>query len=180
MIDTDEGYGWSIEGERFWVSSSSPGKTKVSFYGVYIYNQATTRIFPYEKAEKINTIDVLKKLRVEFPDKKMTVLKDTAPHIVWDGAPYHRAKLVREAASALDIGLQPLPAYSPDFMPVEHLWQWLRSDLTYHICYDSQHELIDAVNNFQNQINTDPISVSDRLWVKKHLEPEEEKLRFSK
>lgn len=35
-LDTDEGYGWSIEGERFWVSSSSPGLAKVSFYGVYL------------------------------------------------------------------------------------------------------------------------------------------------
>ena len=121
-LDTDEGYGWSIEGERFWVSSSSPGRRKVSFYGVYIYNQATTRIFAYEKAEKINTIDVLKKLRAEFPDQKITV--------VWDGAPYHRAELVKEIASVLDIHLQPLPGYSPDFMPVEHLWQWLREDVT--------------------------------------------------
>ncbi len=79
-LDTDEGYGWSIEGQRFWVSSSSPGRKKVSFYGVYIYNQAQTRIFPYEKAEKINTIDVLKQLQAEFPDQKIT--------IVWDGAPY--------------------------------------------------------------------------------------------
>jgi hypothetical protein len=29
-LDTDEGYGWSICGERFWVSSSSPGLAKVS------------------------------------------------------------------------------------------------------------------------------------------------------
>ena len=64
-LDADEGYGWSIEGERFWVSSSSPGRRKVSFYGIYIYNQATTRIFPYDKAEKINTIDVLQKLRAQ-------------------------------------------------------------------------------------------------------------------
>ena len=171
-LDTDEGYGWSIEGERFWVSSSSPGRKKVSFYGVYIYNQATTRIFHYDKAEKMNTIDVLKKLRIEFPDLKMTV--------VWDGAPYHRAKLVQKAASALDINLQALPGYSPDFMPVEHLWQWLREDITYHICYDQEQELIDAVTNFQHQINTNPVAVSDRLWVKKHLEFKEEKLRFSK
>ena len=171
-LDTDEGYGWSIEGERFWISSSSPGRKKVSFYGVYIYNQATTRIFPYEKAEKLNTIDVLKKLRAEFPESNITV--------VWDGAPYHRAALVKEAASVMDIHLEPLPGYSPDFMPVEHLWQWLREDLTYHTCYESQQELIDVVADFQHQINTTPVALSDRLWVKKHLEPEEEKLRFSK
>ena len=71
-------------------------------------------------------------------------------------------------------------ALRPDFMPVEHLWQWLREDLTYHICYEREQDLIDAVTDFQHQINTDPLSISDRLWVKKHLEPEEEKLRFSK
>jgi transposase len=171
-LDTDEGYGWSIRGERFWVSSSSPGRKKVSFYGAYIYNQAQTRIFPYDKAEKINTIDVLKKLRVEFPEQQMTV--------IWDGAPYHRAKLVQNAASEMDIHLQPLPGYSPDFMPVEHLWQWLREDITYHVCYDQEQELISAVADFQHEINTTPIALSDRLWVKQHLNPEEEKLRFSK
>jgi transposase len=149
-LDTDEGYGWSIKGERFWISSSSPGRKKVSFYGVYIYNQGITRIFPYELAEKMNTIDVLKKLRAEFPEQKIT--------IVWDGAPYHRAKLVKQAASSLDINLEPLPGYSPDFMPVEHLCQWLREDLTYHICYDSHQDLIDAVTDFQHQINADPLS----------------------
>ncbi len=65
-------------------------------------------------------------------------------------------------------------------MPVEHLWQWLREDLTYHICYESKQDLIDAVIDFQHRINFQPLVVSDRLWVKKHLEPEEEKLRFSK
>ena len=61
-------------------------------------------------------------------------------------------------------------------------------DITYHTCYESQQELIDAVADFQHQINHTPLAVSaprsgslrDRLWVKKHLDPEEEKLRFSK
>ena len=37
------------------------------------------------------------------------------------GASYHRAGIVREAATALQIDLVPLPGYSPDFMPVEAL-----------------------------------------------------------
>ncbi len=74
-------------------------------------------------------------------------------------------------------------------MPVEHLWQWLREDVTYHTCYDSPQELIQQVSNFQKRINYLPFVISDclrqcaernRLWVKQHLEPEEEKLRFSK
>jgi len=99
--------------------------------------------------------------------------------MVWDGAPYHRAATVTLAAKTLEIGLQRLPAYSPDFMPVEHLWQWLREDVTYHICYQSQQDLISAVALFQERINLDPNAIADRLWVKSHLEPDEEKLRVS-
>jgi hypothetical protein len=78
-LDTDEGYGWSIYGERFWVSSSSPGRAKVSFYGVYLYNLGQVRIFSYDKADQFNTIDVLKRLRVEFPDMVIKLIWTELP-----------------------------------------------------------------------------------------------------
>jgi hypothetical protein len=65
-------------------------------------------------------------------------------------------------------------------MPVEHLWQWMREDVTYHTCYDSREELIAQLERFQQEINATPYVVADRLWVKNHLDPEEEKLRVSK
>lgn len=170
-LDTDEGYGWSIRGERFWVSSSSPGLKKVSFYGLYLYDLAQVRIFPYEVANQQTAVDVLERLRAEFPGLPIK--------LVWDGAPYHRALSVRDVAQTLDIELQPLPAYSPDFMPVEHLWHWLREDLTYHTCYDQAAELITQVEHFQARLNDDPIALSQRLWVSTRLDPEIEKLRFS-
>jgi hypothetical protein len=64
-------------------------------------------------------------------------------------------------------------------MPVEHLWHWLRENVTYHTCYQYQVDLIHAVSRFQQHINLDPLSLADRLWVKNHLDPDEEKLRFS-
>lgn len=99
--------------------------------------------------------------------------------VIWDGAPYHRARLVKTEAQALDIALEPLPAYSPDFMPVEHLWQWLREDVTYHACYETKEHLIHQVELFVQQLNHQPIAVSDRLWVTTRLKSEEEKLRVS-
>jgi transposase len=170
-LDTDEGYGWSIKGERFWVSSSSPGLEKVSFYGLYLYNFGQVRIFPYDTANQENTVDVLKQLRREFPNMPIK--------LVWDGAPYHRAQLVKDIIATLDMGLEPRPGYSPDFMPVEHLWHWLREEVTYHTCYDKKADLIDQVEQFQHRINADTVALSDRLWVTTHLKPEEEKLRVS-
>ena len=128
-LDCDLGYGWSVRGERFWVSSSSPGRQKVSFYGAYLYNYGQVRIFPYDTANQFNTVSrseccrtaVLKELRVEFPDIFITV--------IWDQCPYHK--------------------------------------------------LINQVACFELAVNSSPLIVSDRLWVKNHLDPEEEKLRFS-
>ena len=170
-LDAGEGYGWSIRGERFWLSSCSPCRAKVSFYGVYLYNLAQVRLFAYNTADSLNTIDVLEQLREEFPSREIV--------LIWDGATYHRSALVKQAASDLGIELVPLPAYSPDFMPVEHLWQWLREDVTYHACYETKTQLIEQATDFVQHINTNPLAVADRLWVTTHLDPKVEKLRVS-
>jgi transposase len=172
-LDTDEGYGWTIKGERAWISSSSPGLAKVSFYGLYFYNQGKVNILPFDKADGDNTLLVLDKIRENFgKDDKIT--------LIWDNAPYHRGSKIKEAAGQLNINIVPLPAYSPDFMPVEHLWQWLREDVTYQNCYDYDIKLIEQVKTFEQTINAEPTAVADRLWTKTTLDAEEEKLRFSK
>src|SRR4029078_4715492 len=87
--------------------------------------------------------------------------------------------LPAEAARALNITLMPLPGYSPDLMPVEALWRWLREDVTYHHCHASAEDLTRRVAAFAARLTRDPFVIADRLWVKDHLDPEEEKLRFS-
>ena len=129
------------------------------------------RLWPYPRANGEHTIDVLRRLRAEVHERKLIVL--------WDGAPYHRANAVREVATTLGIELMPLPGYSPDLMPVEALWRWLREDVTYHHCHASAEDLTRRVAEFEARLNRDPFVVADRLWVKDHLDPDEEKLRFS-
>jgi hypothetical protein len=100
--DGDLGYGWGERGQRFYVASSSPGlAAKVLFYGLYLYNEGQVRIWSYPRANGEHTIDVLRRLRVEIPEGKLIV--------IWDGAPYHRAKTVCAAATSLDIHPLPLP-----------------------------------------------------------------------
>ena len=129
------------------------------------------RLWPYPRANGEHTIEVLGRLRAEVPERELIVF--------WDGAPYHRAKTVREVATTLGITLIPLPGYSPDLMPVEALWRWLREDVTYHHCHASADDLIRRVATFEARLNQDPLVIADRLWVKDRLDPEEEKLRFS-
>jgi len=171
--DVELGYGWAERGKRFHVASSSPGlSAKVSFHGLYLYNEGQVRIWPYPRANGEHTIDVLRRLRAEIPHGRLSV--------IWDGAPYHRAKAVWSAAASLDITLAPLSGYSPDLMAVEPLWHWLREDLTYHHCHATAEDLIRRVAAFEAAINQEPYAVADRLWVKDTLDPDEEKPRFSK
>ena len=170
--DTNLGYGWAERGQRLWVASSSPGlSAKISLYGLYLYNEGEVRLWPYPRANGEHTMDVLRRLRAEFPDRELVLL--------WDGASYHRAGAVRDVAAALRIELMPLPGYSPDLMPVEALWRWLREDITYHHCHATLDDLTRRVAAFQIRINQQPCILADRLWVKDCLDPEEEKLRFS-
>jgi hypothetical protein len=81
--------------------------------------------------------------------------------------------------ASLGIKLAPLPGYSPDLMPVEALWRWLREDVTCHHCHATTDDLTRRGAAFEAQLNQDPCAVADRLWVKDHLNPDEEKLRFS-
>ena len=65
-------------------------------------------------------------------------------------------------------------------MPVEALWRWLREDVTYHHCHLTADDLSRRVAAFEARVNQDTSATADRLWVKDRLEPDEEKLRFSK
>ena len=53
-------------------------------------------------------------------------------------------------------------------------------DVTYHHCHASVADLTRRVADFEARLNREPFVIADRLWVKDQLDPEEEKLRFSK
>ena len=164
--DADLGSGWSERGQRLWIASPSPRLSdKLSFYGLYLYNEGEVRLWPYARANGEHTVDVLRRLRAEWPEDKLIV--------VWDGASYHRAGVVREAATALQIDLVPLPGYIHAGRGAR-----LREDVTYHYCHPTTEDLSRRVAAFETRLNHDACAVA--LWVKDHLDPDEEKLRFSK
>ncbi len=114
---------------------------------------------------------MLSRLRQDYPHQKLVIL--------WDGAPYHRSAAVHEQSDKLGICLVPLPGYSPDMMPVEALWRWLRQQVTGNYCHASVAELLERVASFVWSINQEPEVVAARLAPKTSLDPAEEELRIS-
>ena len=70
-------------------------------------------------------------------------------------------RIIRAPTSALW-----LPAYSPDLMPVEHLWKWLRHEVTYNDCPLSLDELVERVAAFEARLQAEPEAVARRLPVR--------------
>ena len=56
--------------------------------------------------------------------------------LIEDGAPYHKASLVKEFVESTEgrLTLERLPAFSPDFNPIEKLWKNTKCDAT-HLKY---------------------------------------------
>lgn len=171
--DTDLGYAWGTRGEPLLVPSSSPGLSfKTTLYGIYVLPLAKVHIWPAPRANTDHTLEILRRLRETYPAQPLTLL--------WDGASYHRSQVVHDLAAQLRITLVPLAGYSPDFMPVEALWRWLRQQVTGNYCHDSIAALLESITAFEAAINLDPAALARRLTCKNSLNFVEEELRFSK
>ncbi len=58
-------------------------------------------------------------LRLDFENRKL--------EIVMDNASYHRGKYIRKKLEKLPgVIIKFLPAYSPEYNPVEQVWRWLK------------------------------------------------------
>ncbi len=166
--DLDEGYGWAWGGEPYEIPSSSPGLSKkVSLYGAFVFNDPQVVLM---KAPRCNTMFTLGFL---FQLARVVAGKPK-PTIVWDGAPWHKPLYMRAIAEkVLGFELVLLPAYSPDFMPVEALWRWLREEVTRNHCHDTVEELVADVIEFGKRLNADPLGLITRLWPKLDLREDE-------
>lgn len=120
--------------------------------------------FPAPWANAETTCQMLRLLRDSYPDRRLVV--------IWDNVCHHLAVAVRTCAQELGIELWNLPAYSPDLMPVERLWHWVRQQLTAVHCHRDEHELADRLAGFEAYLNQDPSAVHTRLrpktsWTRK-------------
>ena len=61
--------------------------------------------------------------------------------VIWDNAPPHHPKRVREAAALAGIDLAFLPFRAPELMPLEDVWRGTKGEAAANRCYASMEEL---------------------------------------
>jgi len=63
--------------------------------------------------------------------------------LICDNASFHKAKEFTAWAEAHGywLRLEFLPAYSPDFNPIERLWRWIKTEHTHNCCWPSKKSL---------------------------------------
>ena len=172
--DLEIGYSWGLVGKRLWrISDCPPLSERINWFGAYNFSDGECLIWAEGMCNKESTAEFLHRVD-EWVQKKGRRLV-----VIWDGAPWHRAKKVRQAAEDLGIELIALPGDSPDLNPIEGLWKWMREEVTQLHCYKTLRELFDACKSFVETINAKPLEIIGRLWPRFDLDPEEEKLGFS-
>ncbi len=125
-------YTWSIKGQQPTVPTS--GKRKAyKVFGLIDYRSG--QFFYKGQTGRFNS--------QSYADFLSEVLQQTKQHIILiqDGAKYHTSKATTEFFQDHDDRITPfqLPAYSPDFNPIEYLWKKLKKRST-HLRYFKQFE----------------------------------------
>lgn len=172
--DLDLGYTWALVGNPAWRESISPPlNARINWYGAYDFADGHTFIWHEGKCNGEHTAQFLQRMTQELHTLGRQLV------VIWDGAPWHRSKVVQRQADHLNIELLQLPAYSPDLNPIEGLWKWMREDVTQHFCHESLDDLFTDCLAFIERINLDSLALIKRLWPKFTLDPDYEKLLVS-
>jgi len=90
--DLEIGYSWSPIGERIWRKSDCPRLSeRINWFGAYNFTDGECFIWAEGACNKESTAEFLHRVD-EWVQKKGRRLV-----VIWDGAPWHRAKLVQQA-----------------------------------------------------------------------------------
>ncbi len=148
---------WVQRGDEALVDSTSPKYgEKASYYAAVCLETGEVSAAQLQDTSSAATSVVfLQGLREEYEGELI---------VIWDNAPAHHGDALREYLRTPDLGLRliALPAYSPDYNPVEELWKWLRDDVTANTCFGTAAKVAAAVWEFLLSLNERGAEVQQR------------------
>ena len=115
---------WAPRGQSP-VVAADPGRAKTSFYGTLNLRTGAELVMQAEKLNAETTAKHLDQLLAAHPKVPLLLL--------WDRAPWHRGKEIREVLAANPrLELVQFPVAAPDVNPQEHVWKATRQAVSHN------------------------------------------------
>lgn len=125
---------WETESRRAWLRTNQKTVIKVhrnsqyqSFLGSLNLKTGKCHLHSLAWQEQTEMIKALRKLKRYYPGKRIC--------LVWDNAPWHKGKLIREKLRKhhclANFHLIQFPPYAPDTNPVEHVWKYVKDRIAH-------------------------------------------------
>jgi transposase len=134
---------WVLRGQPALVDSTSPRwGDKASYYSAVCLETAEVEVMQVEGTSSAATsVTFLQQLRAHHPEPLI---------IIWDNGPAQGGDPLRAYLSTpgLRLRLVRLSAYSPDFNPDEHIWGWVRAEVTANTCFGTKAKVREHVGAF--------------------------------
>jgi transposase len=134
---------WVLRGQPALVDSTSPRwGEKASYYSAVCLETGEVEVMELEGNSCAETsVTFLQHLRAQHPEPLI---------VIWDNGPAHGGDPLRTYLTTPDLRLRlvRLPSYSPDFNPDEHIWGWVRAEVTANTCFGTKAKVRDKVGAF--------------------------------
>jgi transposase len=121
---------WVLRGEPAVVDSTSPRYgEKASYYSAVCLETGEVEYLALDGNSCAETsVAFLAHVRARHPEPLI---------VIWDNSPAHSGDPLRAYLKTPELRLRlvRLPAYSPDFNADEHLWGWVREEVTANTCF---------------------------------------------
>jgi len=94
--------------------------------------------------------------------------------VVWDNGPAHGGDALRAYLTTPDLRLRliRLPEYSPDYNADEHIWQWVREEVTANTCFGTAAKVREHVDAFFRGLSARAAEVRQRCRTNLQSEAE--------
>jgi transposase len=143
------GYTWAPIGQQPLIRTTGKRQAYKVFGAIDFFSG---RLFSQGVVGKLNAASYLRFL-------KMIVRQTRRPvFLVQDGAPYHRAKAVKDflARQTKRLTVTQLPSYSPDYNPIEYLWRATKREATHNHYFPDFADLVTSVEKTLATLATRP------------------------
>lgn len=116
---------WLPQGEYPKIEVSTGGRKRRNVYGFLNIRTGQEHAFKTEKQNMYVTKEILEKVRLQYPNKKIALF--------WDNAGWHKGSIVQEFIKEdANIEIIHFPTYAPEENPQEHVWKSGRSQCTHN------------------------------------------------